>query len=546
MFRFLFFFLLLSTNVFGQYLLEGTIVDKETGKPVPLASIGIVGTSKGTSSNMNGEFSILVEQPFSLKITCIGYESRILENPIEIETIQLTPSATQLNTVVVFDKKVNARKIMSKVFANAKKNYLNDGFLQKLFYRHYCKDNGSYGRLIEAYVDVWKENGYKASRKSAGNREGIRITQLRRSLDKTMGTQGHEPISVANVLQADLMGYQAVEQSKHMSFYTEVSNLKADFADYSFSFKGITFYDGEEVYLIGYRYKMDSVLTTTGAYYHLTQSSGTLYVTTDKYAIIKSEDVRKYDGNIIRTAAYYRRYGNRYYCYHMVRDGEIHGHDNFRHDFHIELMSVEVSMNEKYKFESAIPGRAGLLKIPYDPNFWTTNTTLKATPLENEIIDDLGGGASLNKQFELYQQYEINTHDGGVNGEEKLQWLLGNNKSNRIVYLIFWAPDFLPYLRELELAKQLNKQYSQKITFVMVSMDDHEENWKQTVQRFNFSADGMINYRIGKHSKIAKQFGVKGIPGFVLIGPNGEVVDENAKPPSDPLLDQDFEKLVGL
>ncbi len=543
MVRYLLFFFLLSTSAVGQRMLEGVIVDKETGNPVPFASIGVFGTSQGTSSNLNGEFSISVTLPVTLKITCIGYASLIIENPTEVDRIELRPVTVQLNTVVVYDniKKVNARKVMRKAFSKIRKNYLEDGFMQEFFYRHYCKDNDRYGRLIEAYVDVWKENGYKPSRKVAGEKEEIKVTQLRRSLDNTTSTQGHEPISVGNILQADLIGYQSATPSNHMSFYSEVSNLKKDFDSYTFNFQGITYYDGEEVYQIGYSYKEDSVLTTSGAYYQLTQASGSLYITTDTYAIIKSEDTKSYDGNTIRTVALYQKLDDRYYPYHLIRDGKTQAFDSLTHDFHIEMISVNLHKEETKKFTGKLPDREELLNIPYDSNFWATNTTLKATPLEEEIIRDLGGGASLNEQFERYREYELNTHNGGVNGEEKFMWLIENCKGRDVFYLIFWADDFLPYLKELELAKRLHKRYWNRVTFVFISLSDDESRWKQTVKQFNFSTDGLINYRVGKHSKVAKKLGVKEAPGFVLMGCDGEVFDVNAKPPSNALLDKDFE-----
>lgn len=546
MFRCLIFMLFMSVSALGQQVLEGIIIDKETGKPVPFASIGVFGTSQGTSSNSNGEFSISVNLPVTLKITCIGYASLILENLTEVDRIELRPATIQLKEIVVLNKKVNARKVMRKAFARVNKNYLGDGFLQKFFYRHYCKDNDNYGRLIEAYVDVWKDNGYKVSRKAAGEKEEIRITQLRRSLDKTTNTQGHEPISVGNILQADLVGYQMQEPSNHMSFYTEVSNLKTDFDSYTFTFEGITYFDGEEVYHIGYAYKRDSVLTTTGNYYQLTQSTGSLFISTDNFAIIKSEDVKSYDNNTIRTVAYYHKIGDQYYTYHLVRDGKTRTFDSLSHDFHIELMSVDITDEEDKRFVGKLPGREGLLDIPYNPNFWASHTTLKTTPLEDEIIQDLGGGASLNEQFERYQQYELNTHNGGVDAEEKFKWLMENGKGEDIFYLLFWSDDFLPYLQELELAKRLNKRYWNKITFVFISLSDDEELWKKTVKQYNFSADGLINYRFGKHSKIAKSFDITAVPGYVLIGPDGKVFDAEAKRPSNKLLDEDFKTLLEL
>ncbi|GHN00086.1 hypothetical protein WSM22_15750 [Cytophagales bacterium WSM2-2] len=544
MLKWLIIFLAFSCTVLGQQMLEGKIVDAETGKPVAFASIGVMGTTKGTSSNLNGQFTLSVPGKVSLKISCVGYESQVVNSTVDIRLIKLKPIATQLSEIVIFDKEINARKVVRKAFASIKENYITQPFLQKFFYRHYCKDDSVYGRIVEAFVDVWKNEGYQSLQKSAGEKEEIRVTQIRRSLDRTIMAQGHEPMSIGNILQADIVGYQTREKSEHLSYFTDLSNLKTDFDSYSFLFKGITTYDGEEVYEIGYAYKKDSVLTTSGEYLQLTQISGSLFIVPDSHAIIKAEDVRRYGESVVRTSSFYRKYNGRYQPYHFIRDGENHLSDNTVHSFHIELTSVETSTELSEKFTGREPGREQLLNIPYDSAFWSTTTVLKATPLENKIISDLGGGASLNKQFYLYRQYELNVNDGGKNGAEKFNWFKQFSESRKTLYLVFWASDCKPYLADLELAKRLQKRYRNKITFVLLSLDEDESLWKQTVSKYNLYSDGIVNYRIGKDEMILKSFDVKGVPTFVLIPRNSKAFDPHVKPPSDPQLEEDFKILL--
>jgi hypothetical protein len=545
MIRWFILFLTISSTAFCQQRIEGRIVDTETGKPVPFASIGIVGTSKGTSSNLNGQFSLSVSEDVSVKVTCLGYESIIINSFSEMQLIRLKPIATQLGEVVVFNKPINPKRIVWRAFANISNNYIDQAYLQKFFYRHYCKDDSVYGRLIEAAVDVWKHGGSSSLQKTTDAKKEIRVTQLRRSLDNTIMSQGHEPIAIANILHADVVGYQMTEKSAHLSFYSDVSNLKTDMDNYSFTFNGITNYDGEEVYEIGYSYRKDSALTTSGKYIHLTQISGSLFITTDSYAFIKMEDVKSFGENSLHTSAYYRKYDDKYYPYHLVREGENHHSENRNHSFHIELMSVEVVMDKKEKFTGHEPGKDELLAIPYDTAFWNRNTILKTTPLEDEIINDLGGGASLNDQFYLYHQYEMNVRDGGKNGEQKFNWFKDDSKGKRILYLFFLGKNCQSYLNDVELAKRLYKQYRNKIAFVFLSVEDDEVLWQETVSKFNLSSDGIINYRISSNSEILKSLGVKETPSFVLFSQNGELFDANAKHPGNPMLEKDFNFLIG-
>lgn len=460
-----------------------------------------------------------------------------------MEVVQLNPIVTELHNVTVFGKRLNPRTIIRKAFAHISSNYDDRAFLQRFFYRQYCKDDSVYGRLVEASVDVWKHQGYRSFQRTAGDKEEIRVTQIRRSLDKTIMAQGHEPISVGNILQVDIVGYQTSEPSSHLKFYEGSSNLKTDFVKFIFTLDGTTTHDGQEVYKINFASKNDSILTTSG-YIASPSSSGSLYIALDSYAFIKFEEVRTDGPNTIRTSAFYRKYGDKYYPYHFIRDGENHFHDNHQHISHIELMSVDIQHGEEEKFTGHEPGKEELLKIPYDSTYWRTQTILKTTPLEDEIIRDLGGGRSLNEQFYRYQKYEWSISEGGKDGAEKFNWFKEDSKGERALYLFFMSSNCQDYLNELEQMKRLNKLYRSKIAFVLLSLDNDEARWKQAVNKYNLFSDGIINYRIDDSSEITKHYEIKETPSFIILSSDGQVFDASAKRPTDPLLPEDLNFLL--
>lgn len=541
--QWLFFVLASTISAFSQSIVNGSVVDQETGLPVPFASIGIMGTSKGTSSNLNGEFSLAIPAGATIKITCVGYESLTLNASGLSGTIKLRPQTTHLNEVFVLAKAQNPRTVVRKAFANLSNNYSKESFLQKFFYRHYCKDDSVFGRLIEASVDVLKHQGYRTIRSRAGDKEEIQVAQLRRSLDKTVMAQGHEPISVHNILQADLVGYQSPVKSEHLKFYEEASSLRTDFESYTFALEGITTHDGLEVYKISYQSKPDSILTTAG-YLPATTARGTLFIVMDSYALIKSEDIKQDGPNWIRTSAYYQKYGDYYYPYHFVREGESRFSDNHEHSFHIELMSVEIQHSSTSKIRSNPLDKESLLKIAYDSAFWSTHTVLKTTPLEDDIIHDLGGGRSLNDQFYRYQQYEWSTADGGKNGSEKFKWFLEDSQGERILYLGFISNHCQPYLNELEHLKKLSKAYRTHIAFVLIMIENDETKWQQVVTRYTLFADGIINYRIEVGSDLVKRFKVNETPAFLLLSKEGTPLDPGATVPSNPLLEAFLKNVI--
>ena len=116
MIRWVIIFLALGHVALGQQLIEGTVVDKETGKAIPFASLVIEGTSQGTSANLQGQFSLVVPDTFSLRVTCIGYETSIVRSIDEAQVIKLKAIATQLKEVYVFSKEINPKKNCAKSF----------------------------------------------------------------------------------------------------------------------------------------------------------------------------------------------------------------------------------------------------------------------------------------------------------------------------------------------------------------------------------------------------------------------------------------------
>ena len=91
----------------SNFLLEGRIRDEATGEPIPFANVSIAGTKSGTSSNVDGHFT-LVNVPSdtcTLIISNIGYQTYYLlltlQTKIDQLVIHLSASSKQLDEVVV-------------------------------------------------------------------------------------------------------------------------------------------------------------------------------------------------------------------------------------------------------------------------------------------------------------------------------------------------------------------------------------------------------------------------------------------------------------
>ena len=92
--------------------IRGKIIDANTKEPLPGASVQIKGTSKGSLSDINGEFLItgLTSGPATIIVSFIGYESYVLTLTIgdgeQKINVSLKPSSTSLNEVVVEAKRI--------------------------------------------------------------------------------------------------------------------------------------------------------------------------------------------------------------------------------------------------------------------------------------------------------------------------------------------------------------------------------------------------------------------------------------------------------
>lgn len=107
-----FLFLLLSANAVAQSLIQGKIINKQTGAPVGYANIGIAKKSIGTLSNADGTFFIRIPEAKindTLAFSAIGYrKENILIHLLSVQmqnVIALEEQPLQLETVTVNDKK---------------------------------------------------------------------------------------------------------------------------------------------------------------------------------------------------------------------------------------------------------------------------------------------------------------------------------------------------------------------------------------------------------------------------------------------------------
>ena len=122
----------------GAQILNGRLVDGQTGEPVPFATV-VTGINKGTISNEEGYFNVELSglTNTGLKISCMGYETR--EIPVDslesLGILRLEPAAIRLNEVRIGERVPEAEEIIRKVNENIPVNYNMDERNYAFFYR---------------------------------------------------------------------------------------------------------------------------------------------------------------------------------------------------------------------------------------------------------------------------------------------------------------------------------------------------------------------------------------------------------------------------
>ncbi|WP_298285853.1 TlpA disulfide reductase family protein [uncultured Lutibacter sp.] len=115
----------------------------------------------------------------------------------------------------------------------------------------------------------------------------------------------------------------------------------------------------------------------------------------------------------------------------------------------------------------------------------------------------------------------------------------------KYVYIDVWGTGCLPCYAEIPHLNKLEIKYEGKnITFVSISVNAKRATdlWRKTIED-----KGMTGIQLladdGMKSEFLKKYAVNAIPRFILIDPEGNIVDPNAPRPSEPALVKLFSQL---
>jgi thiol-disulfide isomerase/thioredoxin len=134
--------------------------------------------------------------------------------------------------------------------------------------------------------------------------------------------------------------------------------------------------------------------------------------------------------------------------------------------------------------------------------------------------------------------FDYENHAGGKTSLESLK--------GKYVYIDVWATWCGPCRAEIPSLKKIEEKYhDKKIAFVSISVDEIKdyEKWKKFVSDKQL---GGIQLYADKNwnSDFIKSYSINSIPRFILIDPNGNILDSDAKRPSDSSLQEQLDGLL--
>lgn len=207
-------------------------------------------------------------------------------------------------------------------------------------------------------------------------------------------------------------------------------------------------------------------------------------------------------------------------------------------DYNALLALDEAAFNKA--FDEKVNGDIAKLEktTGLDANFVTTFKTGITQGLEG--LKQYYAQISANKKLNNTKSpgFDFENHKGGKTSLESLK--------GKYVYIDVWATWCGPCRAEIPFLKEIEAKYHDKnIEFVSISADVQKdyEKWKTFV---NEKQLGGIQLFADKNweSDFLKAYGINSIPRFILIDPNGVVVDADAARPSSPKLKEQLDKLV--
>lgn len=376
--------------------ISGVVKDKSNKKRLEYVNISIPGSSIGTVTNADGEFSFKVKDSIharKMAVSHLGYyntEIPLAGENIEDQTIWMTPYVNMLDEVIIHAR--DARYLVEEAIRKIPENYNPKASMLTGFYRETAQKGRRYISISEAVIDV-----YKTSYKESAERDRVQIYKGRKLLSQ----------KASDTLAVKLLG------GPNMSIYVDIVKNPDILLDmetiqwYNFRMEEPTTIDNRAQYTISFT---PQIILPFALYY------GKLYIDKERLSFTRAEFFLNMDDKNKATQAILRKkpFGLRfkpvelsYFVNYKQRDGltylsYIRNGIRFKCDWKRRLFSTNYTIlsemvvtdgkdenvnsipyRESFKASQALSDKVSNFA---DENFWGAYNIIEPTEsLENAV-----------------------------------------------------------------------------------------------------------------------------------------------------------------
>lgn len=423
--------------------LRGTVLDGETGAPLPYAAVSLRGKAMGTVTNPVGEFVFHVPDRHAadtLLVSFLGYEpyrETVAEMAAQPRvTVRLSPAPVRLAEVVVRHQPLTATGIVQAAVARIAQNYPTEPFIMEGFYRDWTKSRmtEAYAQkfgmrqtatLLEAAVGVYDE-GYAPKGNGRRGSHQVFVQEIRQSQQLPGDWYIRKGLSLG--LEGDF-----VKNNRAKGCLDLVQGV-LDFRNgLAYELLDTVVHNGESLYRIGAKAESEQNYRDRG----MVGTHYQLYISQEDFTILQidlksatgpesgaatagpatrrggaKKDSSYWTCTLIDNTLRFRRYGGKAYPSYLrthyatrrvngpTGEAAAVGHEFFKellvNDLHTEgVAERHRQLGQPVQQHQRVEAQ---LK-PYNPAFWGHYNIIQDNPLDAELVEVLGQQKPLEKQF---------------------------------------------------------------------------------------------------------------------------------------------------
>ena len=375
--------------------ITGTVNDRETGEPLPFATIALKNKGRGTVANAGGEFGLKISSDMlydTLSIAYLGYLNtemplqNIKENNV---TISLNREYIAIPGIII--KNQIPQEIIHKAVKSIPDNYSKDPVYLTCFYREGVLKRKILQNYSEAILKI-----YKTSYSGAILGDQIKVLKSR----KIENTGKKDTLTVR--LKAGLSTCNELDGVKKTFDFIKIENM----ADYLYMMTDIVPYEDESVYAIDFEQKQDVDLPLY---------KGTVYINTLDYAILNADFelneaylYKMKDAFIanstrgfttwpvsVKYSVSYRKFNDIYYLNHVRGDLQFASkrkrrvfNSQFSVFFEMAVTDIDNKNVIRFDRDEVTPVHSVFSRVisNYDPSFWGNQDFLRP---EDDLLKEI-------------------------------------------------------------------------------------------------------------------------------------------------------------